>query len=177
MLQIPKSQICCVALMVALSSGSFLDAQQTKAQPTEAAPLPIQIVSAKKIFVSNASVEGSSLPTSQRREDPDRAYQEFYAAIKNWGRYELVNTPADADLVFEIRFASPVVGCEKICDYDPQFGLTIFDVKTHFTLWTLTQPIEHANRKATADKNFDQGMTNLVASLKKLMEQPDAATK
>ena len=34
---------------------------------------------------------------------PDRAYNEFYAAMKTWGRYELVAAPRDADLVFEIR--------------------------------------------------------------------------
>ena len=32
-------------------------------------------------------------------------YNEFYAAMKSWGRYELVSSPADADMVFEIRFA------------------------------------------------------------------------
>jgi len=129
------------------------------------------------VFISNARVEGSSLPTFLRPDDPDRAYHAFFAAMKTWGQYELVGAPADADLVFEIRFSSPVVACEKICSYDPQIGLTILDVKTHFTLWTLTQSVESANRKATADKNFTRGMTNLMANLKKLTDRPDAGAK
>ena len=36
-------------------------------------------------------------------------YNRFYAAMKSWGRYELVASPADADWVFEIRFTAPLV--------------------------------------------------------------------
>ena len=31
-------------------------------------------------------------------------YNRFSAAMKSWGRYELVASPAEAGLVFEIRF-------------------------------------------------------------------------
>ena len=64
-----------------------------------AAPAPVPIFSAKKVFVSNATGE-IRLPLG----NPDLAYDEFYAAMKSWGRYEIVSSPADADLVFEIRY-------------------------------------------------------------------------
>ena len=40
--------------------------------------------------------------TIQRRPKP--RVHEFFAAVKNRGRYEVVAAPADADLVFEIGF-------------------------------------------------------------------------
>jgi hypothetical protein len=60
-----------------------------------AAPVPIQILTGKKLFVSN----GISTATP---DVPNLPYNEFYADMKAWGRYELVATPADADLVFEV---------------------------------------------------------------------------
>jgi hypothetical protein len=73
-----------------------------------AAPRPAQIVAAKKVFISNAGV------------GTDMTYDQFYAAIKGWGRYELVASPADADLVFEISFSSQITGVsgtkESGCD-------------------------------------------------------------
>jgi hypothetical protein len=52
--------------------------------------------------------------------------------------------------------------------YEPQFGLRILDAKTHFLLWSLSEPVEGAFRKATWIKNFDQGLGALMDDLKKL---------
>ena len=73
--------------------------------------------------------------------------------MKSWGRYELVASPADADLVFELRFTAPIADFGKTAIYEPQLGLSIFDTKTHFVLWTLTEPVQGAFRKATWEKN------------------------
>src|SRR5437867_13326838 len=48
-------------------------------------------------FIANA---GDAPPMS--RLGTRRAYDQSYAAIKNWGQYELVSSPSDADLVFEV---------------------------------------------------------------------------
>jgi hypothetical protein len=52
--------------------------------------------------------------------------------------------------------------------------LTILETKSHYLLWTVTEPVEGAVRKATWEKNFGQGMTNLLDDLKKLSGQPTA---
>lgn len=60
-------------------SGSFLGAQQTSAAPP--APLPAQIASAKRVFISNGAEQrdfAGDLPFSS---GPDRAYNQFYAAV------------------------------------------------------------------------------------------------
>jgi hypothetical protein len=40
--------------------------------------------------------------------------------------------------------------------------LTILDTKTHFILWTITEPVESAILAKTWGKNFDHGISNLV---------------
>ncbi len=104
----------------------------------------------------------------KRAGQPDQAYNRFYLAVQNWGRYELVSTPGEADLVFEIRFTAPLYYSGTLPTYEPQFGLNIVDAKTHFLLWSLAEPVEGAFRKATWHKNFDQGLDLLMADLKRV---------
>jgi hypothetical protein len=52
------------------------------------APVPAQIFTGKKAFISKASGEGINPPGSA-----DLNYNQFYASMKSWGRYELVAAP------------------------------------------------------------------------------------
>ncbi len=79
--------------------------------------LPTAIQTAKRVFLGNAGVDGTSLSAFRKSGDVSQPYDWFYAALKNWGRYELVGSPADADLVFEISFAAPLVGTEKLVTF------------------------------------------------------------
>jgi hypothetical protein len=131
-------------------------------------PVPAQILSAKKVFISNMGVDAYSLPAFKKEQEVDKPYNRFFAAMRTWGRYRLVDSPADADLVFEIRFIAPIANSGDLTTFAPQLDLAIVDAKTHFTLWTLVEPVGGAFRKATWDKNFSQGMTNLTDDLEKL---------
>jgi len=151
-----------------------LKAQQSA--ETAAAPVSPQIATARKIFISNAGIDSTSLPAFKKAGEPDQPYNRFYAAMKSWGRYELVTTPADADLVFEVRFTTPLIGCNELNGFQSQFGLTILDTKTHFRLWTITELVKGANRKPAWDKNFSDAVTNLVDDVRKLVPQPAGST-
>lgn len=72
-------------------------------------PVPTPIITAKKVFIANAGGDEPWDSEAQFSGGPERAYDEFYAAMKNWGRYQLVNAPGDADLWFEIAFATPAL--------------------------------------------------------------------
>src|SRR5437899_9447839 len=93
-----------IALTIAWVAVPNLRAQNTK--ELLPAPLPRQIFTSRKVFVSNAGDE----TLGDFSGGPDRAYNQLYTALKSWGRYELVSTPADAELVFEISFASRLLG-------------------------------------------------------------------
>ena len=171
MLRVIKLGIVFVATLSALVPA-------TRAQVptrTAVAPVPAQIIAAKKVFISNGGVDTAVLAATKRAGEPDQGYNQFYAAMKAWGRYELAATPADADLVFEIRFAAPTSDCQKVTTYEPQFGLTIMDAKTHFTLWTLTEPVQGAFRKATWNRNVNQGVADLIDDIRQLAG-PSVAT-
>ena len=47
--------------------------------------------------------------------------------MREWGKYTLVVSPAEADLVFEIRFHAPFNGDEHVPNNVPEFHLTIYD--------------------------------------------------
>jgi hypothetical protein len=101
--------------------------------------------------------------------------------VKASGQYELVSTPAAADLIFEINFDVQAIGASVVkgntvgTGYAPRFRLLILDPKTRFTLWTLIQHINWATLAANRDKDFDQGIANLVSNLKKLATQPPSS--
>jgi hypothetical protein len=116
---------------------------------------------AKKVFISNNPGD-NAVPEGT----PEVTYDEFYAAMKSWGRYELVSTPADADLVFEISFNFGPT---------PYLRLLILDQKTHVLLWPIAQQVKPWALAATRRKNFDQAMANLVDDFKKLAGQPSSA--
>ena len=97
MLKIVASGIRCVGLAAALMVAPVLGAQATKV--TAAAPIPAQIGAARKVFIANDGADLAGQAVFKRAGEPEAAYNHFYAAMQAWGRYELVSTPADADLV------------------------------------------------------------------------------
>jgi hypothetical protein len=160
------SRIGYVALVAALLAVPALNAQQ--ASRAGAAPLPAQIAAARKVFISNAGADVAALEIFKRAGEPDQAYNHFYSAMQAWGRYEIVSTPGEADLVLEIGFRAPMYYNGTLAIYEPQFELKIIDAKTHFLLWTLAEPVEGAFRKATWLKNFGQGLDALMNDAKQI---------
>jgi hypothetical protein len=152
--------VLCFAL-----SGILVCAASAQAQ-SASAPVPAQLVTAGKIFISNAG--GDIDPNTRRLGEftglPIRPYNEFYAAMKSWGRYQLVSTPADADLIFELSF-SVSLGSGAA---DAKFHLVILDPKTHVTLWAFNEYIENAILGSNREKHFEQGMESIVADAKSL---------
>ena len=153
-----------IALMV-----TAVPALQAQTVEPPAAPLPSQIAAAKKVFISNAGV------------GTDKTYNELYAAIKSWGRYELVAAPADADLVLEISFSTQITGGsgtkESGCDSSNSslLKLVLVAPKTRIALWTVEEAIQPFARQKTGEKNFEDAMNKLVGDLKALTAQPAVA--
>jgi hypothetical protein len=149
----------CLITWVTTASIPMLIAEEPPAPPP--APVPSQILAAKKIFISNGG-EDIWLDYDPKH-DPNLTYNEFYSDMKSWGKYDLVSTPTDADVVFEIHLVFQ--------ERSVKLRLLILDPKSHTTLWTLNQVANAANRDATARKNFDKAMNSLVASIKDLVAQ------
>jgi hypothetical protein len=157
--------LLCFLTFSVFSLNTVVKAQQTK----DAAPIPSQIGDAKKVFISNAGGQCPSFGDTTFSGSPDRPYDEFYAAIKSWGHYELASTPADADLVFEINLTCELFPDAKRSATNAQFRLLILDPKTRIALWGFTQRVPVAQRFRNRDKNFEQSMASLVENVKKLL--------
>ena len=129
----------------------------------QTAPVPSQILSAKKVFISNT---GGGFDPVEWSGGPDRIYNEFYASMKSGGEYELVGAPGDADLVLDVNvIVSP--GSYK-------FKLEILDPRSRIVLWTVYEPIKMNGLLKTRDKSFDDVIDKLVGDLKALTAQPMA---
>ncbi len=147
-----------VAYMTMAAVGT-LAGQQASDPP--AAPIPAAILTAKKVFISNASGETLAGVGLQ-----DLTYNEFYSEIKSSGRYDLGSSPADADLVFEIRYAAEVGQGGPF--YTFYFRVSVLDPKTRVILWAFCEHFPHSTKKLKGRALFDQTMSKVVNDLKGL---------
>jgi hypothetical protein len=127
------------------------------------APVPAQIVNAKKVFIANPG-GSSEMYQDIYGGGPDLAYVRFYNALQAWGHYQIVASPAEADIVLAIRFETLRNGAGIV----PRLQLQILDPKSGISLWALVEYPDIAVRQATADKNFNEGMSLLVTALENL---------
>jgi hypothetical protein len=163
-----KTVVLGAGLMMSVFQVTLLAAGEPK--QTAAGPIPTQISSAKKVFIANGGENQPFYNETLFNGGSERAYDQFYAGMKAAGRYELVSTPADADLLFEIELtvlrAGPRVSQEPSVfgdvPYDPQFRLVIRDPKTNAMLWTLIEHVQWAILQGNRDKNFDQAAARIV---------------
>jgi hypothetical protein len=163
------------AIVMALELVPVAGAQDTKASAIAAAPLPEQLATATSVFISYGGADGYGTTVLKRAGSSSFIYDQFYAAMKTWGRYQLAASPAHADLILELRFSVPLVDCGKTATYAGQVQLTILDGKTHFVLWTVNEPVEIALRIATWERNINEGVTNAVGEMQRLVAQPVTA--
>jgi hypothetical protein len=154
-----------IFLFVFLTCSVANAAQSPSAAPP--APIPAQIVAAKTIFVSNAS--GETLSGTQASL---ATYNGFYAAMKAWGRYQLAASPANADIIFEIRYGTElgptnVLRGNGTTAIYPSIRLNIFDSKTHVILWAFTEPMVSTKNKSDQE-HLTETLGNLLNDLKNL---------
>jgi hypothetical protein len=169
----------CVALAWLLVLLPSAPAQQPAPESTSGsapgpAPIPRQLRSAHRVFVSNG---GGSNYFDLFSGGPDRAYNTFYADLEQTGRYQLVDTPARADLIFQIRAIAPAAGDFDTTIYNPQLILRILDPKTSAVLWTAVANVRAIGTQKHRDRGFDQSVAVLVDKLNMVTGQPLTAAE
>jgi hypothetical protein len=86
----------------------------------------------------------------------------------------------EADLVLELQLTAPngPANANKVkgaSDPLPMFRLVVFDRKTHYVLWAVTESIDVAYVQKTHDRNFDDALTLLVTDLQNLVNRAGLA--
>jgi len=151
---------------VCLLCSVTLCSAQTQ-QPVEippAAPVPAQVLAAKRVFIGNAA--GDNDPgITKYTNGPDGLYNQFYVDVKNLARYDLVAAPSDADVVLELRVDYALYN--RDFSY-PKFRLEIRDPKSNVLLWSFTEPVNGAFLAKTGRKNVAQALSKLSDDLKKI---------
>ena len=158
---------------------SVLFARPGLSQPTAtaSAPVPSIIASAHRVFISNAGGDsygtGNYSPLGPSARGPNSFYNQFYTAMKGWDRFTLTDSPTDAEVVYEVRFTTPVVdkNSQDSGDfvYDPQLNLNLLEPQTRVVLWSLTEHIAPALTTSGAKRNFDAAVSHMVVRVKGLV--------
>ena len=154
-------------LFVCSLHGLLLAAQQQ-------APAPSGLASGKTIFIGNSG-EDAFADNAEANGVPSGVYRRVYAAMAAWGRYKLVSSPSEADIVLEV--GSHFVGEDHTALPFAARRITfaILDRPTNIQLWGGTIHVARAVRQHTLAGNLDSAVTSLVESLKRL-SAPGATT-
>jgi hypothetical protein len=159
-------KLLCFPLALLLASTPLIRAQQTSI--TAPAPIPPQITSAHTIFIANG---GGTNYFNAFTGGADRGYNQLFTTLQQWNRYQIVDSPSQGDLIFEIHAVAAVVsvaGDDGSVGYNPQLILRILDPKTNALLWTTTSNVKAAGRQSSRDKGFDESVDVLVDHVRQL---------
>jgi hypothetical protein len=126
--------------------------QTPQPTPPPQSSVPAQIAAAHTIFLVNNGAD-ANFPLSA--ED---AYNEIYAALQEWGHFQLVSSPDQADLVFQLRDIAPITDVQGsragvYAINSPAFRLAIKDPRTNVTLVSRVKVLANQplNETETAD--------------------------
>jgi hypothetical protein len=104
----------------------------------------------------------------------------FYNDLKTTSQLQLVADPSAADLVLEVRLLAPEGPSNPqkqkgASDPLPMLRLVVYDRRTHYVLWALTESVEGAYLQKTHDRNLDDAISRLVADFERISNPPPAA--
>ena len=123
-----KLRITAISFALLISSMSLL------AQTATVIPIPAELISAHTVFVVNAGGPDNQLSQS--------VYKSLYATLLNAKHLQLVGSPRDADLAFEISAGLHTGSLVAGMPVHPSIiQLDIRDAKTQSLLWSLSEPL------------------------------------
>lgn len=156
------SSYCAIALLAAslLVVPGVYAQQPAQAADPAVAPVPSQITSAKRVFIANAAGNNDSR-VAKYVGGPDGIYNQFYADVKSTARFDMVSSPAEADLVLEVTIA-----LFPVAPSYPSFRLAVLDPKSNVLLWTIAEPVDPALLAKTARKHIAESLGRLADDLK-----------
>jgi hypothetical protein len=121
------------------------------------APIPTPLTAAKKAFVANG-VDQAGFPAA------DGIFNDFYAKLQRWGRYELVTSPAEADIILQISVRAPYVYyVNNLVNLTQlEFQLQARDPKSNVLIWTTSVTPRGAGSSSGARKSYADTNTKLI---------------
>lgn len=134
------------------------------------APIPTPLITAKDVFIAN----GGSDPLYKNASftfGPNRAYDEFYAEMKKTGKFRLVATPADADLVCEISMTATLLVGTNLPVPEVRLQALLIDAKTHIVVWRIVSSVETSTKQNVRDQNFDKALDHILKEVQRITQK------
>jgi len=144
---------------------------------TSLAPLPAAVGHARKVFLLNGQTTAQYLT----KNGNILAFDTLYADMESWGKYELVGSPTDADIVIELQYRPYSRGSRSFGTYNPSantvqtrsvdqigadFALVIYDAKSKEQLWSGSDACRAALKIKNQQKEVIRSVGRLVDDLK-----------
>jgi hypothetical protein len=141
------------------------------------APLPAAVVHARKAFLLNGQTSAQYLT----KNGNILAFDTLYADVKGWGKYELVDSPTDADIVIELQYRPYSEGSRSFGVYNPSahtvqtrsvdqigadFALVIYEARSKEQLWSVSDACGLARFVKNQQKEVIKSIGRLVDGLK-----------
>jgi hypothetical protein len=143
-----------------------------------------RLAAAKTAYMKNAA--GSEIP-----------FNVISAGIDGWGRFQMVGSPSEADVVIEVyspddehassssTSAKTKVGAGRMSEpaaasssnTDGPIRLVVSDPRTHLALWTATEQPKGAFRQRAHDEHIIEAAQRLLAKFHDRLEPPPPAAK
>jgi hypothetical protein len=141
-----------------------------------AAPLTPEALARQRLLSAHTLYLAKSTQDANFPASPDDAYNLVLANLKNWGRFQIVDSLAQADLVLQLR---DPVKTSVVDDLSPNstgsavyylasFQLTLADPSTLSPLWTLNAGIPTSIKHKNQGALLAASAQNLVSQLKLL---------
>jgi hypothetical protein len=166
-------------LVIAILATGAAPAQE-KETPEQKKPAFVppsaRLAAAKSALVKNAG--GSEIP-----------YNVISSGLEGWGRFKLVDSASEADIVVEVsspgeqggvsvssRTRSGATGrMEESTSTSRNLGsdaikLVVYDAKTHVALWTASEQPKSALRQKAREDNLVQAAARLVTKFRERLE-------
>ena len=157
------------------------------AQPVVVPPPPpppsviSRVTAAKKVFLSNGGTSEGFM--NGRIGGPNGIYNALYASLKQWGRFQLVDTPTQADLIFEITATQPLADVEHtgnglgpksytVTAYPAMFNLDIYDPSTKADVYEIVSPAGQGGTSQKGRIAFANAIAALTDRVKALVAVP-----
>jgi hypothetical protein len=163
----------CVVLPSGLLCPPVALAKTTTRKDIPEAPLSAVIANAKKVFLLDGQTNSQYLTKNGNA----LAFDTLYAGMKSWGKYELVDSPKDADIVIELQYRPYSEGSRSYYNaftktvqtrdaFGADFALVIYDAKSKEQLWSTTDDCGAARRVSNQQKEVIKSVGRLIDSLK-----------
>ncbi len=144
-----------IVLLLAIASASSLSAQTSST-----VPVPSHFASAHNIFLASA---GATPLGSNEQLYSSLLYASTYKMLQGIGKYQLVSTPAESDIAFQVS------AIQQAGMSDCILRLEARDTKTNSLLWDIDTTVGSWSTGKDAETVIDQGTQRFADQLRSLI--------